>query len=598
MKTINLLWVSTAIALILPISPDSNAARFSVSNGYTYKEHAVRKTSKYLRLVCPYGSSEINIQIIRDDQGRIMEFSYPSDSRSVDNDISLEKFCVDPQKTEISLKFVSRTTDSCRKRDRNSERFITGYKACNSNFYNISSGRSKGINVGECILKKCDALDGTYRVSLDEALVRKALNSLNLIEVSKINRKANDLLKSLTRIQSGLAYGAGYSSSRYMEQISSNNENRLISVEAAFNRMKLELATSKDLSPLIRDKIQELEVSLVDTRRKAFDFKKLILATQDLEVSAKEKKIRADEQKKKRQEEADKLVADKMKEKAKLVEKVMLAQRLLLNLGYLISEVDGIKGLETSMAIKAFKSKNKFTPVDDTLDEKVLIALQQKMEMSPVQINFDNLTLAATGSGFIVNKQGYVVTNEHVISECNIITTEANRPFSLVKSDKTNDVAILYSQSLEASKVVLFSAEKPTLGEDLFAAGYPLYSTLQNLNFTSGTLSSEVGLGNNISQFQMTTPIQPGNSGGPVINDYGHIVGMSVAALNAEYFRERGIETQNVNFGVKKSTITDLLDQYSIVYQTASSSWLKPSKSSIAQNAKESTKLIKCWRKK
>jgi S1-C subfamily serine protease len=598
MKTINLLWASTALALILPISPDSNAARFSVSNGYTYKEHAVGKTSKYLRLVCPYGSSEISTQVIRDDSGRIMEFAYPVDSKNVDNDISIEKFCLDPQKTEISLNFVSRTTDSCRTRDRNSERFITGYKACNSNFYKISSGRSKGINVGECILKRCEALNGTYRVSLDEALVRKALNSLNLIEVVKINIKANDLLKSLTRIRSGLSYGAGYSSSTYMEKIFSNNENRLISVEAAFNRMKVELDTSKNPFAPIRDKIQELEVSLVDTQRKALDFKKLIRTTQNFEVSAKEKKIRAQEEKKKRQEEAAKLAADKMKEKAKLVEKVMLAQRLLLNLGYLISEVDGIKGLETSMAIKAFKSKNKFTPIDDTLDENVFIALQQKIEMSPVQINFDDLTLAATGSGFIINNEGYVVTNAHVISECNIITTEANRPFSLVKSDETNDVAILYSQSLEASKVVIFSAEQPTLGEDLFAAGYPLYSTLQNLNFTSGTLSSEVGLGNNISQFQMTTPIQPGNSGGPVINDYGHVVGMSVAALNAEYFRERGIETQNVNFGIKKSTITSLLDQYSILYQTASSSWLKPSKILIAKNAKESTKLIKCWRKK
>ena len=140
-----------------------------------------------------------------------------------------------------------------------------------------------------------------------------------------------------------------------------------------------------------------------------------------------------------------------------------------------------------------------------------------------------------------------------------------------------------------------FAGKDPSLGQRIFVSGFPLNQILENLNFTSGTVSSEVGLMQNINQFQFTAPIQPGNSGGPILNEYGGVVGMSVATVSNKKFEEM-VDTlvQNINFGIRQSSIQSLLDQEQIDYEKGNANWFK-NEESVAEEAKSGTVLIKCW---
>ena len=90
------------------------------------------------------------------------------------------------------------------------------------------------------------------------------------------------------------------------------------------------------------------------------------------------------------------------------------------------------------------------------------------------------------------------------------------------------------------------------MGAELFVYGFPLADDLSAQgNFTNGIVSAASGLNDDMTQFQMTAPIQPGNSGGPVLNRNGNVIGVVVATANQDFFRQqRGTDTQNINFAI------------------------------------------------
>ena len=185
-----------------------------------------------------------------------------------------------------------------------------------------------------------------------------------------------------------------------------------------------------------------------------------------------------------------------------------------------------------------------------------------------------------TGSGFFVSKIGHVITNAHVVDGCNrvMVGGNANKQVSaeIVSSDKSNDLALLKLSSLEmasaesksliqklsivvvplASKGLLRS-EDVRLGEKVLVAGYPFGDTLSNtIKVTAGIVSAVRGLSDDSGQFQLDAAVQPGNSGGPIYDSGGNIVGVVVSQLNKRAF---GSLVENVNFGVKASTVRQFL---------------------------------------
>ena len=313
----------------------------------------------------------------------------------------------------------------------------------------------------------------------------------------------------------------------------------------------------------------------------------------------KQKEIESEREYKEAKERKDRL--DSLYQRDKPSRELTLAvQELLIQIGYSV-KADGKTGINTKTAIKAFQEDAKINPINGNVSESLLVQLQRFVSKKSAvpQINLSLYEAVSSGSGLLVNKEGYVVTNEHVISECSLLTTGKDKPAILVKADSSNDIAIIKTSDTEKYIPLSFSNTDPELGEKIFVAGYPLNRILENLNFTSGSVSAEAGFLQNINEFQFTAPIQPGNSGGPILNEYGGVVGIAASTLGTEKFEDyTNSLVQNLNYGIKKSSIESLMKLSEVEYEDSNPYYFRPSNTEVAQLAKTGAILIKCWKKK
>lgn len=172
----------------------------------------------------------------------------------------------------------------------------------------------------------------------------------------------------------------------------------------------------------------------------------------------------------------------------------------------------------------------------------------------------------STGSGFFVNKEGVVLTNAHVVEGCEDATVTGYGKARIVAQDKTNDLALLKLIAPTASDPARFRRSGLQLGEAIYVFGFPLAGQLDNgLNFTSGIVSSLAGPANDSRSLQLTAPIQAGNSGGPITDGAGLVVGVTQAKLSElAAIQSGGAFPQNVNFGIKAWMATSFLRANSI----------------------------------
>ena len=164
----------------------------------------------------------------------------------------------------------------------------------------------------------------------------------------------------------------------------------------------------------------------------------------------------------------------------------------------------------------------------------------------------------------------------------------------VVATDDTNDLALLKTD-LEDDNFIPISGTNVSLLEDVIVAGYPLSGSLSTtVKVTKGVVSSLAGLGNDYSQIQIDAAIQPGNSGGPILNDQGNVVAVTVAALNKEYFlKEQGTIPENTNFGIKSSTARAFVDANGVKLPQPYSRAM--SRRDMADLITKTTHLVGCW---
>jgi S1-C subfamily serine protease len=156
-----------------------------------------------------------------------------------------------------------------------------------------------------------------------------------------------------------------------------------------------------------------------------------------------------------------------------------------------------------------------------------------------------------TGSGFTVSNDGFVLTNRHVVQNCQRIKVH-DRGLAVIKElDDINDLALLKIQG--TTSAVPFRSTSPSLGDSVFALGFPYAGVLgAGVNFTGGLISSLSGIGNDSRYLQFTAPIQPGNSGGPLVDAEGLVVGVVTSRLaDIEMLKASGSLPQNVNFALR-----------------------------------------------
>lgn len=202
------------------------------------------------------------------------------------------------------------------------------------------------------------------------------------------------------------------------------------------------------------------------------------------------------------------------------------------------------------------------------------------------------------GSGFVIDRSGGVVTNQHVIDGCSafkVIHEGRSYPAELIGSDKSFDLALLRYSSPNFATPALLRQGVPDVGEVVYVAGFPLAGLLANdMNFTDGTVSSSAGIGGDVSRLQITAPVQAGNSGGPLLDVRGHIVGVIVSKLNAiNISKAVGDLPQNVNFAIKGDMLRIFLDAHRIKLGLGSAA-AKVDPVQIAKRARDFTVQVSC----
>jgi S1-C subfamily serine protease len=201
-----------------------------------------------------------------------------------------------------------------------------------------------------------------------------------------------------------------------------------------------------------------------------------------------------------------------------------------------------------------------------------------------------------SGSGFFITRQGHVVTNAHVVDGCKALTVAqaGGSPMSAtaVATDKQNDLAILQTASPSASIAALRGGRPVRPGETVVAYGFPLTGRLSSGGaLTTGTVNALAGLRDDTRYFQISAPIQPGNSGGPLMDTTGAVIGITTSTISTN--KAAQAIPQNVNFAIKADVVRTFLASSGISAET-STGGRELSPPDIGERARAFTVLIEC----
>jgi uncharacterized protein len=205
---------------------------------------------------------------------------------------------------------------------------------------------------------------------------------------------------------------------------------------------------------------------------------------------------------------------------------------------------------------------------------------------------------ASAGTSFFVTAAGHAVTNAHVVQACRqveLVLTSGREKATVLAIDHANDLALL-KVSAGPQRVPRFR-KSARQGESIAVYGYPLAGLLAvDGNFTTGSVTALTGLEGDDRLIQLSAPVQPGSSGGPVMDQSGHIVGIIVAQLDHSSIREVVPNIpQNVNFAIKAEVALSFLEAHRIAFSVEERG-LPLMPELLADWAREFTALVECVR--
>ncbi|MBT3508228.1 MAG: trypsin-like peptidase domain-containing protein [Nitrospina sp.] len=171
------------------------------------------------------------------------------------------------------------------------------------------------------------------------------------------------------------------------------------------------------------------------------------------------------------------------------------------------------------------------------------------------------------GTGFLFSSKDYVITNYHVVEGANSIRAKFTNgqmvEAVVVAKDPKNDIAILKlanAPPLSAIPIKLGDSSQARTGEKIFTIGYPASKIMgERPKYSEGVINSMTGLKDDPAFFQVSVPVQPGNSGGPLFNGRGEVIGITTASLSLLAIDAMGAIPQNVNYAIKSSFVKNLL---------------------------------------
>ena len=226
-------------------------------------------------------------------------------------------------------------------------------------------------------------------------------------------------------------------------------------------------------------------------------------------------------------------------------------KRLLEESVYSQEGVGSIRG-DVLKGISWLNSYSFYSFAND-LEAQFVVAIGMQMS-TPKQ---NSKTSLSFGTCFVVSPDGLILTAHHVIDGAEdievILSSGLSLKASLQQSAKSNDLAVLKVSSPTPNYLSLIPSREAKVGDSVFTMGFPVKALLgEEPKYTDGTISALSGPGGEATIFQTTVPIQPGNSGGPIVNNKGEVVGIvsSTAAIRL-FLHVTGSLPQNINWAIK-----------------------------------------------
>ncbi len=204
----------------------------------------------------------------------------------------------------------------------------------------------------------------------------------------------------------------------------------------------------------------------------------------------------------------------------------------------------------------------------------------------------------SSGTGFAVGPTS-VLTNAHVVSECRTVEVASVGGETVVASvtarDSRNDLALLTLATARRP----YAAFRPTSlrsGDEIVVLGFPYRGLLAtDVNVSAGIVSAMAGIRNDTSQLQISAPVQPGNSGGPLLDETGAVAGVVVAKLDAlAVAKITGDVPQNINFAIKGEVAQSFLRSHGVQPVLAAEPRSRVSLTDRVQSARPYTYLVTC----
>jgi S1-C subfamily serine protease len=187
---------------------------------------------------------------------------------------------------------------------------------------------------------------------------------------------------------------------------------------------------------------------------------------------------------------------------------------------------------------------------------------QQWIKLSPKAQDYIQ-SQPSSGTGFAISLNGIIVTNYHIVDGASRIkvrgvNSDFYRTYSakVLVSDKNNDLALIqiddYNFYMRGTIPYVIKTGVTNVGENIFVLGYPLKSTMgEEIKLTNGIISSRTGFQGDVTSYQISAPIQPGNSGCPLFNNQGNLVGV----INAKH-----AGAENVSYAIKTGYLANLIE--------------------------------------
>jgi hypothetical protein len=205
----------------------------------------------------------------------------------------------------------------------------------------------------------------------------------------------------------------------------------------------------------------------------------------------------------------------------------------------------------------------------------------------------------SSGTGFVVAARR-IMTNHHVIDGCAEVAARLpdgrEMPARVMASDATRDLALLSTEA-DAGPILPFrSTGAYRRGEGVVTYGFPLAGLLSSgPTLTTGEVSALAGLADNPRHLQISAPVQPGNSGGPLLDMRGQVIGVVVSKLNAgQVARQTGDIPQNVNFAVKHTEALEFLREQNVAVTQGASDQAPRAADTVGEVAHPSTLFLRC----